>query len=207
MSADFPLHAQSQPIIAGVPPVPVLRLSVEQYHQMGRAGILAPASRVELLEGWLVPQMMKNPAHRIATEAVRCQLERLLPAGWHVNSQEPITLSASEPEPDVTVLRGDLRDYPDRHPGPGDVAIVVEVADTSLHADRDLKHRIYARDGIPVYWIVNLPDRRVEVCADPAASADPPVYRRRNEYAPGEHVPVIVAGSVIGAVAVAELLP
>ena len=73
-----------------------------------------------------------------------------MPQGWYVDAQEPITTSDSEPEPDVVIVRGDTRQYLNRHPGAQDLALVVEVADTSLQRDRTSKKRLYARVGIPV---------------------------------------------------------
>src|SRR5436190_15644434 len=89
---------------ADIPDVPIYRLSVEQYHAMARAGILDEDAPAELLEGWLVQKMTKYPAHRVATHRVRRALERLVAVGWYVDSQEPITLPDSEPEPDVVVV-------------------------------------------------------------------------------------------------------
>ena len=148
---------------AAVPTDLIWRLSVNQYHQMVCAGILTEEDPVELLAGWLVPKMPKNPPHRVATRLLRQALERVVPAGWYVDSQEPITTADSEPEPDVVVVRGETRQYLDRHPGPQDVALIIEVADTTLQRDRVLKQRIYAAAGIPVYWIVNLLDNQLEV--------------------------------------------
>jgi Uma2 family endonuclease len=187
-----------------VPPVPIRRWSVDEYHTMLRAGILGENDPVELLDGWLVSKMTKNPPHRIATRRVRKALERVVPEGWYVDSQEPITLATSEPEPDGCVIRGDTTDYVDRHPPAADVALVVEVADATLEFDRTLKKAIYARAGIPVYWIVNLMDKRLEVYGDPAGTelAD---YRERREYSPGDEVPVVVGGVPVGRIAVADL--
>jgi len=177
-----------------LPPVPIRRWSVDEYHAMVRAGILGENDRVELLDGWLVAKMTKNPPHRIATRRVRKALERVVPQGWYVDSQEPITLASSEPEPDGTVIRGDTSDYADRHPPAEAVALVVEVADASLEFDRTLKKAIYAQAGIPVYWIVNLIDGRLEVYVDPTGEAECPDYRERREYLPGEQVPLLVEG-------------
>src|SRR5262249_35647718 len=141
---------------ADVPDVPIYRLSIEQYHAMAELGILTENDPVELLEGWLVLKMTKHRPHSRCTHRTRRALERLLPAGWYVDSQEPITTIDSEPEPDVAVIRGELDDYPDRQPGSTDVALVIEVADTSLRTDRGAKKRVYAHAGIPVYWIANL---------------------------------------------------
>lgn len=91
--------------------------------------------------------------------------ERIAP-GWHVRNQAPVTLSESEPEPDLTVVRGSRGDYRTRHPGAQDVALVIEVPDTTLATDR-LKARTYAAAGIAEYWIVNLADRCVEVHRNP----------------------------------------
>ncbi len=134
---------------------------------MIRAGILTDDDPVELLDGWLVSKMPKNPPHCVVTRLIRQALERLVPAAWYVDTQEPLTTADSEPEPDVVVVRGETRQYLDRHPGPEDVGLVVEVADTTLQRDRTSKKRLYARAGIPVYWIVNLPESRCEVYSEP----------------------------------------
>jgi Uma2 family endonuclease len=188
-----------------VPPVPIRRWSVDEYHAMLRAGILGENDPVELLNGWLVPKMTKNPPHRIATRRVRKALERIVPEGWYVDSQEPITLATSEPEPDGCVIRADTTDYADRHPPAADVALVVEVADATLEFDRTLKKAIYAQAGIPAYWIVNLMDKRLEVYLDPASAAEPADYRDRREYSPGDEVPLVVEGVAAGRIAVRDL--
>lgn len=146
---------------------PIWRLSVDQYHAMIDAGILDEDSPVELVEGILLEKMPKKPPHRLTAEEIRAALAAVLPAGWHILTQEPITLTDSEPEPDVVVARGANRDYPDRHPGPGDIAMVIEVSDSTLGRDRGIKQRVYARAGIPVYWIADLINRRVEVRTEP----------------------------------------
>jgi Uma2 family endonuclease len=192
---------------AGVPDVPIYRLSVEQYHAIADAGILTEDDPVELLEGWLVRKMTKHKPHSIATRRLRRALDRMLPAGWYVDSQEPITTVDSEPEPDVFVAREEVANDPDRHPGPHEVALVVEVADSSLRQDRETKKRVYSRSGIPVYWIVNLVDRQIEVYTEPASAADPPDYGQRRDYGPDESVPVVLMGIEIGSLPVAELLP
>jgi hypothetical protein len=104
---------------------PIWPISVAAYHDMIDKGILKSDDPVELLEGVIVQKMGKNPPHRIATRATRLALERSIPTGWYVDTQEPITTDSSEPEPDVAVLRGDSRDYPDRHPGAGAGALQV----------------------------------------------------------------------------------
>src|SRR5438105_7391720 len=97
----------SVPQLSGSPAVLrdfIWRLSVSQYHNMVQTGVLTEDDPVELLEGWLVQKMPTKPLHRLTTEAIREALEGLLPVGWHVNVQEPITTETSEPEPDVSVV-------------------------------------------------------------------------------------------------------
>lgn len=186
----------------------VFSISVERYHEMIDRGILTPDDPVELLEGVLVFKMPKKPFHRISTEKVREMLRHAVGNGWSVMSQEPVTLADGEPEPDAQVYRGVTTDYVDRHPGSGDVAIVVEVAESSLSRDRGIKLRSYARAGIPVYWIVNLIDRVVEVYTDPDPLAEPePTYRNVTTFKPGDAVPVVVAGQNVGSINVSDILP
>lgn len=185
-----------------VPTAPIWRLSVAQYHEMIAAGILSETDPVELLEGWLVTKMPKNPKHSLATQLLGEMLARLLPAGWFVNIQEPITTADSEPEPDVAVVRGERRDYAERHPMPDEVALVVEVFDSTLSSDRTLKARRNARAGIPHYWLLNLNERQLEAHSDPAEGA----YRQRAIYAADASAPVIIAGRTLGQVAVSAVL-
>jgi Uma2 family endonuclease len=112
----------------------------------------------------------------------------------------PVT--RSEPEPDVSVIRGSIRDYENRHPGPGDVALVVEVTRTTAAKDRKLA-RVYAASGIPAYWIVNVPARRLEVYSGPSGGA----YSDRRVLAETETADVVLDGQAVGTVAVADLLP
>jgi len=190
-----------------VPPEPVLPLTVEQYHAMIRSGALISGDPIELLEGWLVNKMIKNPPHRVAVRKCRMALEGLLPAQWSLDIQEPITTTDSEPEPDISVTRGDTTTLLDRHPGPDEVGLLVEVADTSLDRDRTWKKRIYAAAAIPAYWIVNLVERQVEVFTEPSGPGDRPDYETRQVFLPGDQVPVVLDGKEVGRIAVDDLLP
>lgn len=192
---------------AAVPEELIRRLTVEQYHAMIRNGILTDDDPVELLEGWLVQKMPKKPPHRAATGLTRRALERVIPEDWHLDSQEPVTTDESEPEPAVSVVRGTLRDYADRHPGPHDVGLLVEVADVTLPRDRTLKKRIYARANVHVYWIVNLPESKVEVYTVPSGPAAQPDYAERRDYGPDNEIPVVLDGIEVGRMPVRDLLP
>jgi Uma2 family endonuclease len=182
---------------------PVWRFTVAQYHRMVQLGILTEDDPVELLAGWLVQKMTKNPPHRVATRLVRNALEAIIPDGWYVETQEPITLADSEPEPDVAIILGNTRDYLDRHPGATEVALVVEVSDSTLERDRTLKQAIYAQAGIPTYWILNLSDRTLECYSSPSNTG---TYQTQQSIAQGA-VDVIINGQIIGTVELQQLLP
>lgn len=197
----------AQSVTSEIPTEPIHRLTVEQYRRMVDDGILGSGDPVELLEGWLVEKMTKKPPHRIATRRARVALEAVVPKGWYVDTQEPITTLDSEPEPDVAVIKGRTEDYSDDNPPADCVGLVIEVADVSLLRDRELKARIYGRAGIPTYWILNLPERRVEVFTAPSGISATPGYAKRTEYVDGDNIPVVLDGVELGRVAVRDLLP
>ncbi len=180
----------------------VHRLSVAQYDAMGQAGVLQPDDHVELIEGWLVKKMTKNPRHRATTRRVRLRLESILPEDCYLESQEPLVTADSEPEPDAYVVRGAPESFELRHPMAADVSLVVEVADTSLERDRVVKARIYAQAGIAIYWIVNVEDRRIEVYSRPVGDA----YAERTDYVAGTIVPVRLDGVVVAELNVSDIM-
>ena len=184
-------------------------LSVEQYHRMGRAGVFLDDDRVELLRGAVYEMSPIGSPHSTSVGLTWRALEGVVPAGFHTRVQDPLTLADSEPQPDVAVVRGAVRDYRDRHPEAHETALVVEVSDTSLSTDRGLKLQVYAAAGIAVYWVVNLVDETVEVYTDPAsAEGDRPAeYRSRATYSAGDSVPVVINGQVVNPVAAADVLP
>jgi Uma2 family endonuclease len=124
--------------------------------------------------------------------------------GWTPRVQSAITTATSEPEPDVAIVRGEPRDYLRRHPGGGDIALVVEVADSSLARDR-AKVRIYAAADIRACWIVNLVDECVEVYSQPDAGRSQ--YMSHITYSRGEDIPLIKSGILSTAIAAADVLP
>ncbi|HWO18558.1 MAG TPA: Uma2 family endonuclease [Kofleriaceae bacterium] len=188
-----------------IPPLPIARFSVEQYHRMLESGAFTEDDRLELIEGWVVQQLAKGPGHEYAVGQGEELLRACVPTGWHVRNQAPITLASSEPEPDLAIVRGDRGAYRRRHPAASDVALVVEVSDTSLDTDR-IKGKTYGAAGIAQYWIVNLVDRCVEAYAqpDPASEAG---YARRALFRANETIPLHIAGQDLGTLAVVALLP
>ena len=201
-----PVAATTPPVADEVPHASQFyRLTVEQYHAMHRADILGEDDPVELLDGWLIRKMTKYSPHTTSTRLVVSGLKPVVPDGWFVISQDPIALAESEPEPDAVIVRGQIRDYAKRHPGPEDIALLIEVADSSLAGDRSWKMRIYARAGVRHYWIINLNDRAVEVYSDP--NPETATYRVLRAYVAGESIPLSIDGQVVAEIAVDDLLP
>lgn len=186
---------------------PIFRLTVEQYHAMIEAGVIGDDDPVELLEGALVFKMGKNPAHRICMAKLQRTLPASLPPGFSAQFQDPITLEDGEPEPDAAVIRGVAEDYRGGHPGPADVALVIEVSDRTLARDRGIKLRSYARAGIAAYWIIDLEGRAVEAYGEPDPSAAEPAYGRREVFDAAGAVPLTIGGAACGTIRVADLLP
>lgn len=181
---------------AALPPaIPMRWFSVDEYHRMIDAGVFAEDEQFELLEGWIVGKMTRKPRHDATIMDLHEVFRTMLPAGWCVRGQSAVTTSDSEPEPDIAIARGGSADYVDRHPGPADLAVVVEVSDSTLARDRDLKGRVYARAGVSVYWVVNLVDQVVEVYTDPTGPTAAPAYRTRRDHIAGDPIPLLLPGS------------
>ena len=183
------------------------RFSVARYQRMVETGILTPEDKVELLENYVVLKMPRNPPHDNTIQQILEKLFPLRPQGWSLRVQSAIALSDSQPEPDFAIFRGSVADYRNRHPGPADIGLVIEVADSSLLRDQRDKTRIYARGGIPCYWIINLVDQRIEVYTQPSGPTAVPVYGSFQTYQPGDTLPLVLDGNVVGNIAVSELLP
>lgn len=188
-------------------PNDLFRLSVEQYHELIDAGTLGTGDRVELLEGILFRKMSKNPPHSYSNGRIQQIIGSALHPGWLLRLQEPITLSDSEPEPDAAIARGTIDDYSAKHPHPLDLALVIEVADTSLERDRGIKLRSYAGAGIVCYWIVNLIDRQIELYTNPDATTAPSAYPPPEIFKPGSSLPLKIGDQTIAMVSVADILP
>jgi Uma2 family endonuclease len=183
------------------------RFTVAEYHNLIRMGILTEDDNLELIEGYLVHKMSRNPPHDGTIMAAQAAFTRLLPTGWVFRVQSAITLPDSEPEPDLAVVRGSVRTYFTHHPGPQDFGIVIEVSDSTLVGDRDDKARMYARARIPEYWIINLVDRQIEVSTVPSGPGATPAYANRRDYPLAAAVPLLLDGQPVGTIPVADLLP
>lgn len=177
------------------------------YDRLIAQGAFDHGDPVELLGGELVAREPQGSYHVTTIALAARALERAFGLGWTVRQQAPITLDdESEPEPDLAVVRGEPIDFLDGHPARP--ALVVEVAETSLRLDRELKGGLYARAGLPEYWIINLRDRCLEVFRSPGADPTRHIGWRYRDIA------VLAAGHRVGplaldgrSIAVADLLP
>jgi Uma2 family endonuclease len=185
-------------------PESIYRLTVDQYEAMVASGVFTKRDRFHLINGILVKKMTQYPPHAASCETTRLSLEPLLRQGWHIRGDKPLRIpkQSSVPEPDLVITRGSSRDYFKRHPGPADVALVIEVSDSSLKEDRKLA-QVYAGGGVRVYWIVNLIDGQVEVYTRPSQKG----YRSHRDFTRGQVVPVIIDGVEVGQLAVSAILP
>lgn len=185
-------------------PEGIFRLTVEQYDQLVESGVLTEQDQIELIDGILVKKMSRNRPHVQAVNKGFWALNRLVPAGFHVRKEDPVVVSdLSKPEPDLMVVRGDVEDYDARDVTWSDIAIVVEIAESSLAADRTTMGRIYGAGKIPVYWIVNLINRRVEVFRDPSSEG----HADWQMFGAGDELPVVIDGTEVGRIAVSDILP
>ena len=181
----------------------MFRISVDRYDRMVESGLLGEDDPVELLSGVIVWKKPRHPKH--STIVRRCQriIEGLIPLGWHVRKEEPVRIpDYDEPEPDLAVVRGDDHLYESHHPGPNDVGLVIDVAEHSLTRDRGLKREIYARAGIPAYWVINLIDRQIEIYSNPFGGD----YPAPNVLRETSSVELKIEGHLLGVILVGELL-
>jgi Uma2 family endonuclease len=184
------------------------RFTRREYARLIDHGFLDEDDPVELIDGLLLVKEPQSSPHRTAVLLAERALERAFGEGWFVQTQSPIAVDdRSQPEPDVSVVRGSPRDYVDSHPSRP--ALVVEVAQSGLGIARGRKAAAYARAGIAEYWIVNLVDRVLEVHREPAR---PGPARRHWGYAAmsaiGSDVAVApLASGPSSAIRVADLLP
>ena len=204
------------PIAAAAPPAArpaagnARRVSLAEFHRRRDAGEFPnDGAQTELLDGILRQKPVPKPLHSGSVGRVEETVRVSLPAGWEVRPQDSVSLGESEPLPDAVVVPEDRDEWFTRHPGPADIAVLIEISDTTLALDRGRKLRIYAAAGVAPYWIVNLVHRRVEVYDEPTpgdgTDANPPDYRRR-DFSPGESVSFRCGGAAV-TVDVADLLP
>ncbi len=181
---------------------PRMQWTRERYDQCVEAGIFTTRDKIELLDGEIFAASPQYTPHSVAVTLVEEALRAAFGNGFVYRVQMPLALDdLSEPEPDVAVVTGGPRDYLKAHPSKAE--LIVEVADSSLEYDRTRKRSAYARNGVPEYWIINLPDHVVEVFRQPKVeTAD---YAERLILRPGQVItPLARPGDKIS---VNDLLP
>jgi Uma2 family endonuclease len=199
MTMSVITHPMTSP--AAPPLTKLYRMDIDEFE---RIADFLKAERVELIDGFIVERGVMDPPHVLSSEYLRRKLDRLVAGGWFVREDKPVQVHRNyEPLPDFAVVRGDPNTYARRHPGPADVALVVEISDSTLAKDQGEKRVNYAKGGISVYWIVNLIDRQVEVYTGPTSDG----YSSCETFKPGQSVPVVIDGVEVGRIAVAEILP
>ena len=178
-----------------------------EYDRLIEIGVFHPGDAVELLGGEIIVAEPQNSPHYTAIGLAEEALRVAFGPGWLIRTQGPIALDAqSEPEPDVAVASGSLRDYSREHPARP--VLIVEVAASSLSLDRNHKGSLYARARLEDYWIVNLVDRVLEVYRQPLVDASAPFgwrYASHQTLRPGSSIAPLAAP--VSAVLVADLLP
>lgn len=156
------------------------RFTVDEFHRMAETGILSPDARVELINGEIVEMTPVSPRHEARVRRIQRWLEALLGTDALVSKESPVTLPAAEPHPDISVAkwRDDL--YEHAHLTPADIFLLIEVSDSSVLYDRNVKSKMYAEAGIPEFWLVNLKRDTVVVFRSPRKSEYTEVwdYRR-----------------------------
>ena len=146
------------------------RFDIDEYHRMAQAGILSERDRVELIDGEVVAMTPIGPRHNAAVNRANRRFVMSVGDRAIVQVQGAVQLDRFyEPEPDVVLLRPKADLYASRHPGPSDILLIVEMAESSLAYDRDVKAGVYARTGVPEYWLVDLAEGTLSCHTAPAA--------------------------------------
>ncbi len=177
--------------------------SVAAYERLAELGILTKKDHVELLEGVVVQMSPIGIGHNFALSVLLKALVLMLKDDWCVRPQSTLQLDKAEPEPDIAILHGVPENYSARHPNEHDVGLLIEISDSSLTKDRDVKGVIYAQYGLPEYWIVNLIEEQIEIYKrDPSEQAKylPPVLVGKDQ-----HLTVELNGKVYGQILASKL--
>ncbi len=144
------------------------RFTLDEYHRLIDIGFFHEDERIELIRGELVQMVAKGTAHTTCCSNLLEELPKLVANKAKLRCQDPITLLlGSEPEPDFAIVKTTDDNYLSGHPQPRDILLVIEIADSSIDYDQDVKIPLYAEAGISDYWIFNLPDRYLETYSEP----------------------------------------
>jgi Uma2 family endonuclease len=149
-------------------PTCLKRWTVQDYHRMSELGVLDPDQRTELLAGQITIMAPKGTLHVTALHLLANSLRNQLGESDSVRTQDPIILNDfSEPEPDIAIVKGTILDYADHHPYPDEVELIVEVADSTVKQDCEVKAKLYANTGIEDYWVLDVNKRQLHIFRHP----------------------------------------
>ena len=143
------------------------RFTITEYHRLAELDFFTEDDRVELIKGEIIKMAAKGKAHSVCNTRLYRELFKLLEEKATIRGQEPIIINDSEPEPDLTIVKNTPDDYFLNHPIPSDIFLIIEVADSSLKYDQEVKLFLYSEAGISDYWIFNLMDYYLECYSDP----------------------------------------
>lgn len=164
------------------------RFTTDEYEQIVAAGVIAEDDRVELLEGEIVEMSPLGPRHSACVVRLTSLLYQLNDPRVMIRVQDPIRLGHhSEPQPDISIVQRRSDFYADGHPEPEDVLLLIEVAESSLSYDRELKLPLYAQSGIPEVWVVALLPQTIEVYRSPHETG----YRETKQLKQGDTLSAI----------------
>ena len=159
--------------------------TVDEYHRMGAAGIFSEDDHVELIEGEILKKSPIGSRHVASVNRLHMQISSLLRDRAIVSVHNPIVLNDfSEPQPDIALVKSRTDFYAQALPTAADVLLIIEVADTSIDYDRDIKLPAYARSGVPEVWLADIPAETVTAYTEPANG----VYRTVRSYRRGDSI-------------------
>ncbi|WP_254566590.1 Uma2 family endonuclease [Oscillatoria sp. HE19RPO] len=168
------------------------RFTIQEYHRLTELGFFQEGDRVELIQGEILQMAAKGTAHTTVTKRLLRAFGQRLGERATIQIQDPLFLAPnSEPEPDIALVKNRADDYLSGHPTPEDVILVIEIADSSLRYDREVKLPLYAKSGIADYWIFNLVNNTLECYSEPYQdNRESFGYRQRRIVLPNEQVPL-----------------
>jgi Uma2 family endonuclease len=204
---DPPTQTPESPRPVAGPGLRAYRLTVRQFERMIDAGIFRDEDHVELLGGLLVDKLVKKDLHNFAIDMLGALLNDDVPTNWIARQEKSIVLGRFwRPEPDIAVVRGPRERYRTKGPRRADLAMIVEVADSTYAKDRGAKWRKYAASGVAVYWIVNLPLRQIEVYSAPGGRGKSAEYLESKTYVAADEVPLVLEGRELARIKVSDVL-
>jgi Uma2 family endonuclease len=181
-------------------------ISTDEFYRTIESEVFLREARIGLWDGQIYEKLAKTQAHAVAGDKFHRTLDRCLPPGWYVSSENPITFSENRtPLPDQIVLRGEPDDYIDQRPGATNAGLVVELPVTSLKVGRGTKLAAYVSAGIPADWVINLIDRPIHVYSEPVLAEGR--FASMTTIKPGESFPFALDGNQVAMIAASDLLP